>query len=262
MRYVTIYFKLMRMNLISGMQYKGWPMMTLQVLIVVLTEPIGLVFLFMRFGSVGNWSAEKILLVYAAAVTSFGLAETFNRGFDYFPWRMLKQGGLDRLLLRPCPIVPQVAGSVCHIHRLSRVIGGLAIIAWCLSRTGVTVDAAGAVSLALGLAGGFLMYSGVFILTSGVAFFTIEGLDWIYILTNVSYQVTRCPADYMPLLLKRLFTFALPVLVISYYPMSNLCGWGETYWKGLAALPAGAAFMALSFAVWSFGLKRYKSAGS
>ena len=262
MRAVKIYLKLLRMNLMSSLQYKGWPIMVAQVFIVVITEPIGIVLLFMRFGNVGAWSAEKILFIYAAAVTSFGLAETLCRGFDYFPWRMLKQGGLDRLLLRPCPLIPQVAGSVCHIHRLSRVAGGIFIMVWCAIRMEIIIGAAGIVSLVLGLCGGFLMYSGVFILTSGVAFFTIEGLDWIYILTNVSYNVTKCPADYMPDALRRLFTFLLPVLVISYYPASNLCGWGEAYWKGFAALPAGILFLLLSLAVWNYGLKKYKSAGS
>jgi len=250
------------MNLVSGLQYKGWPMMVAQVFIIVVTEPIGIVFLFMRFGNVGAWSAERILFIYAAAVTSFGLAETFCRGFDYFPWRMLKQGGLDRLLLRPCPLIPQVAGSVCHIHRLSRVAGGIMIMAWSVWSQGVAATAPGLMSVLLGLAGGFLMYSGVFILTSGVAFFTVEGLDWIYILTNVSYNVTKCPAEYMPNALRRMFTFALPVIVIAYYPASNLCGWGEARWKGYLALPAGLIFLLLSLIIWNAGLKRYKSAGS
>ena len=97
-----IYFKYIRMNFLAGLQYKGWPLMVLQVMIVVVTDPIGLFFLFSRFGSIGVWSLERIILIYAMAVTSFGLAETFFRGFDYFPWRMIRQGNFDRVLLRPC----------------------------------------------------------------------------------------------------------------------------------------------------------------
>jgi ABC-2 type transport system permease protein len=99
------------MNFISGIQYKGWPLMVLQVFLVVITDPISLIFSFSRFGSIGEWSMERILLIYSMAVTSFGLAETFFRGFDYFPWKMLRTGDFDRVLLRPGSLIVQVAGS-------------------------------------------------------------------------------------------------------------------------------------------------------
>ena len=95
MKGLKLYLKYIRMNFLMGLQYKGWPIMVLQVMIVVITDPIGTVFLFSRFGSIGEWSVERIILIYAMAVTSFGLAETFCRGFDYFPWRMIRSGDFE-----------------------------------------------------------------------------------------------------------------------------------------------------------------------
>lgn len=261
-RGLRVYGQLIRMHFLSGLEYKGWWLMLLQVLLNVLTDPLGTLLLFSRFGSIGPWTMERILLIYALAVTSFGLAETFCRGFDYFPWRMIQGGGFDRLLLRPCSLLVQVAGSYFHIHRLARVFGGLFIIFWSLSRQGIALGVGGALILLLALGGGFLMYCGVFVFSSGIAFFTIKALDWIYILTNASYQVTRCPVPYMPRVLYSIFTFVMPLLVISYYPASAACGWGESLWKGLLALPAGAAFLALSIQVWRLGVRKYKGTGS
>jgi ABC-2 type transport system permease protein len=119
MRNLKLYFKYIRMSFLSGLQYKGWPIMVLQVLIVVVTDPIGLIFMFSRFGSIGEWSVERIVLIYAIAITSFGLAETFCRGFDYFPWKMIRSGDFDRILLRPRSLIIQIAASYFHIHRLS-----------------------------------------------------------------------------------------------------------------------------------------------
>lgn len=90
MKELKLYFKYIKLNFLTGLQYKGWPIMVLLVLIAVITDPIGLIFMFSRFGSIGEWSMERIILIYAMAVTSFGLAETFCRGFDYFPWRMIR----------------------------------------------------------------------------------------------------------------------------------------------------------------------------
>lgn len=262
MREFKLYLKYIRLNFLAGLQYKGWPLMVLQTAIVVVTDPLGLILLFSRFGSIGVWSVERILLIYAMAVTSFGLAETFCRGFDYFPWRMIRSGDFDRVLLRPSSLFVQIAGSYFHIHRLSRVVSGLGAILWCLWKLGVQASPLNIAVIALGLAGGFLAYTGVFIMTSGLAFFTIQGLDWIYIFTNASYQVTRVPMDHMPRVLKNLFTFFMPMLVISYYPASAVCGWGEGYLKGFLALPAGLAFFIFSTFIWNIGVRHYKSTGS
>jgi ABC-2 type transport system permease protein len=259
---LKLYFKYIRLNFLMGLQYKGWPIMVLQVMIVVIADPIGLIFLFSRFGSIGPWSVERIILIYAMAVTSFGLAETFCRGFDYFPWRMIRTGDFDRVLLRPRSTIVQIAGSYFHIHRLSRVICGMAAILWCLRKLSVQPTLLNILIILLALVGGFFAYTGVFLMTSGIAFFTIQGLDWIYIFTNASYQVTRIPMDYMPAVLRNLFTFFMPMLVVSYYPASAVCGWGDSYLKGFLALPAGFAFLMFSTLIWNFGVRHYKSTGS
>lgn len=175
---------------------------------------------------------------------------------------MIRTGDFDRILLRPCPLTFQIAGSYFHLHRLSRVTGGLGIAVWCLWKQGVSLGFMDIIMLVLALAGGFLTYSGVFILTSGLAFFTIKGLDWITIFTNASYHVARCPVNHMPKFLRNAFTFFMPMLVISYYPASVVCGWGESWWKGFLALPAGLAFLMFSLFIWRFGVRHYKSTGS
>lgn len=259
---LLIYGKSLRMNFSAGLQYKGWWLLVLNVLFNVITDPISTVLLFSRFGSIGSWSVERILLVYAMAVASFGLAETFCRGFDYFPWQSIRTGAFDRMLLRPAPLFVQIAGSYFHIHRLARVAGGLCAIGWCLWRQGINLTPLHLLMLITALLGGAVVYSGVFIITSGIALFTVKALDWIFIFTNASYQVTRCPVEYMPRLLKYSFTFLMPVLLISYYPASAICGWGEPFWAGWLCLPAAAVFSILSYGVWRIGLRHYQSTGS
>ena len=259
---LRLYFKYIKINFLSGLQYKGWPFMLLQVLLNVISDPISLILMFSRFGNIGEWSFPKILLIYSMALTSFGLAETFCRGFDYFPWKMIRSGDFDRVLLRPCSLVVQVAGSYFHIHRIVRVVSGSCAIVWCLNTLQVELNLLDILVLLFALVGGFIVYSGVFIFTSGIAFFTIKGLDWIYIFTNASYQITRCPIEYLPITLRHLFTFFMPMLFICYYPASAICGWGEPYYLGFLSIPTSILFLFLSLAVWKFGVRHYRSTGS
>ncbi|MGF7142480.1 ABC-type uncharacterized transport system permease subunit [Anaerotaenia torta] len=54
----------------------------------------------------------------------------------------------------------------------------------------------------------------------------------------------------------------MPMLLISYYPASVICGWGEPLPLGFLSLPSGAAFLLLSLTVWRIGVRHYTSTGS
>jgi ABC-2 type transport system permease protein len=123
-----IYFKYLRIHLLSSMEYKGWWLMLIQVLFVVITDPLSTVLMFSRFGNIGEWTVERIILIYALAVSSFGLAESVCRGFDYFPWQMIRTGNFDRLLLRPRSLFTQVAASFFHLHRVVRPFTGICAV--------------------------------------------------------------------------------------------------------------------------------------
>lgn len=259
---IRLYFRYIRINYLAGLQYRGWPLMVLSVLFTVVAEPLTVFLLFWRFGSVGGWTVERVMLVYGMAVASFGFAEVFSRGFDYFPWQ-IRTGEFDRILLRPRSAFLQVVGARFHVHRLSRALGGTAMAVWALCRLHVAFSALNSAKLLLALAGGYLTYTGVFVLTSGISFWTLQALDWIYIFTNCSYQVVKSPPELLPRWLKNAFTYILPMMLFCYYPAASVCGWGGVP-EALAwlALPAGAAFMLLSTLVWRVGMRHYSSTGS
>ena len=256
----SLYWRYIRANFLANLQYKGWPIQILMVLAHVATDPVGVFLLFHRFGSVGDWTLERIMLIYGIAVTSFGLAETFSRGYDYFPWH-IRTGEFDRILLRPRSTFVQIMGARFHIHRLARVFGGLFMIAWSLGRLGVSFTPVSLTQLAFALAGGYLTYTAVFIFSSAISFWTIQALDWIYIFTNTSYQVAKTPPQYLPKWLKASFTYIMPMLPFAYYPAASVGGGGATG-QGWMALPAGIAFIALSGVMWRIGVKYYTSTGS
>lgn len=261
MNAIGLYLKYIRINYLSGLQYKGWPLQLLSVLFVVVTEPITVFLLFWRFGAVGGWTVERVMLVYGIAVTSFGLAEVFSRGFDYFPWQ-IRTGEFDRILLRPRNTFLQIVAARFHMHRISRVAGGLMMVIWSLHGLGVAMTAQNTAKLLLALAGGYLTYTGVFVFTSAISFWTIQALDWIYIFTNISYQVVKSPPELLPRWLKNAFIYIMPMMVFCYYPAASVCGWGVPEVMGWLALPVGAAFFGLSLLMWRVGVRHYASTGS
>ena len=257
-----LYRQYVKVNILAGLEYKGWWLMFFQVLLATFGDPLAVILVFSRFGSIGAWSMERILLMYAMAFTSFGLGETLFRGFNYFPYRMVRSGDFDRVLLRPKSLFTQVSASFFHIHRAARPFMGLCIIVWSLNRLDVQLTFIYVMMFALALAGGFLTYAGVFVMSAGIAFFTINAMGFIHILTSASREVARVPIDYLPRTMRHIFIFIMPVLVIVYFPASAIGGWGGFFWRGWLALPAGAVFFAAALIVWRIGVRHYKSTGS
>ncbi|HML46236.1 MAG TPA: ABC-2 family transporter protein, partial [Clostridia bacterium] len=197
----------------------------------------------------------------ATALMCFGLAELVSRGFDSFP-NLIRKGDFDRILLRPRSTFLQAMTIRFHLHRLSRVVGGGILLTVCLSLEGIRLSPLDALMLLQAVVAGWLTYTGVFIFICAVSFFTIQPLDWMYVFTNGSYQVAKVPYPYLPAWLKRMFTVAVPMFLFCYYPLAAICGWGEPYWMGFLALPAGAAFFLLSKLSWNIGVRHYGSTGS
>lgn len=258
---LRLYTRYVRMHFRANLQYKGWPVQLFMVMFHVATDPIEVLFMFARFGALGEWTSARIMLMYALAVTSFGLAELFARGLDYFPL-LVRNGEFDRILLRPRATLLQAMALRFHMHRISRVVGGLVMIALSLSALNKRLSVSDAIMLLAALAGGFLTYAGVFLIASAVSFYTIQSMDLIYIFTNGSYQVAKVAPKMLPEWLRALFTYIVPMLPFCYLPAAAVCGWGENYMLGFLALPAGAAFFALACLAWTRGMRHYKSAGS
>jgi len=256
----SLYWRYARLHIKEFLAYTGWPMTMVSALLFVVMDPLDLLFMLDRFGSVGEWSASRLILMYSIALTAFGLAELFGRGFDSFP-PLVRNGEFDRVLLRPRSLFLQSMTLRFHLTRLVRVFGGFLMMIYALRAQAFVPSALNIFILAGALAGGAMVYIGVFILGAAFAFFTVEGGNWIYVFTNGSYQLAKLPPEYLPGWLGGIFRFVMPMLVFSYYPASVVCGWGEPLWTGFTALPVGAAFMGLTLIAFRFGVKHYRSAG-
>jgi len=259
---LKVYVKIIRIYIMSGLEYRGWRLVFISNMIGIVLDTISIPLIFLRFGSVGEWTMERILFIYVLASTSYGFAKIFCVGFEDFPWKMVRSGDFDRVLLRPRSLFTQITGFYFRIGRIPWAVTGLSAIAWLMFRLNVTINFFNITVLICALIGGILMYTGIFIITAGIGIFTVKGLDWIFIFTSNSRQVAKCPIDYLPKLIRGVLTFVIPMFVISYYPASLVCGWGESAFTGLLALPTGIAFLFLSTLIWKIGVRHYRSTGS
>ncbi|MCL2558561.1 MAG: ABC-2 family transporter protein, partial [Treponema sp.] len=181
------------MHLKSQMQYKtSFFFTTLGQFLVSFATFLSISFLFARFDSVGGFAYEEVLICFAAIITAFSLAELFGRGFDRFP-ALIGNGGFDRILVRPRGAVFQVLASQIDFSRMGRFVQAILIFAYALPRGGIAWTPDKITVLVLMIVCGALLFFGLFVVYASISFFTLEGLEFMNILTNGAREHGRLP---------------------------------------------------------------------
>ena len=258
---MKLYLQYFSMLVRCQMQYKfSFWMMVVGHFFMSFSLFFSIFFLFSRFGEVDGFTFPEILLCFAVVSMAFSSAECFARGFDVFP-RLIKSGDLDRILLRPRSVIFQVLCSNIEFSRLGRFLQALLILIYAVLTSGFAWSFDKIIALFLMLTGGFVTFSGLFILYAAFSFFTIDGLEFMNIFTDGAKEFGRYPFSVYGEGILKFLTFGIPLALFQYYPLLYLTGRSDRI--GLIFLPLiGFLFLIPCYAFFRFGLRRYQSVGS
>jgi len=258
---LRLYIRFLSIHLKSQMQYKlsffltmaGWIMMSF-------LELLSVTFVFARFHSVAGFSLREVLLCFATMMMAFNLAELLGRGFDVFA-RMLGNGEFDRVLVRPRRATFLVLASQIEFARIGRLLQGIAVFIYVIPRSEVVWTADKILTLILMIVGGTLVFFCLFLIYAAYTFFTTEGLEVLNIFIYGGREFGQYPFAIYGKEVLRIATFLIPMALFQYYPLLYLLGRETSIWYALA--PLGSLLFAVpAFALWSLGLRHYKSTGS
>ena len=258
---MQLYMKYFAIHLKSQMQYKISFFLTLLAqFLISFTEMLAIYFMFSRFNMIEDFTFEQTLLGYAVVLMAFSLAQTFVRGFDMFP-HMLGNGEFDRALVRPRSTIFQVLALKMDFTRLGRLAQAAVILFYALPNSGVVWTGDKILTLILMIVSGSLIFSGLFIIYAAFSFFTIEGLEFMNILTDGGVIFGKYPFSIYGKGILGFLTFVVPLALFQYYPLLYLLDRGQSAFFMFAPL-IGLWFLIPCYAFYRFGLRRYKSTGS
>jgi len=258
---MRLYAKYVAMHFKSQMQYKtSFFFTSLGQFGVSFVTLLGINFMFARFDSVGGFTHEEVLICFAVMMTAFSTAELFGRGFDIFP-RMLGDGSFDRVLVRPRNIIFQVLAHKIEFSRLGRLINSIIVLVYALPRSGVEWTWDKIFTICLMIICGALVFFGLFIVYAAISFFTVQGLEFMNVLTDGGREHGRLPFSVYGDGVLKFLTFVIPLALVQYYPLLYLIGREESFLYALTPILA-LLFLLPCYAFFRYGLKRYKSTGS
>jgi ABC-2 type transport system permease protein len=263
---VRLYFRYAAVSLASQLQYRASVVMqSIGAFLVTGVEMLAIWALFARFGQIRGWTLPEIAMFYGMISISWALCDAFARGFEVFG-TLLKDGELDRLLLRPRSPVLQLLGYELTIRRVGRLAQGSLVLAYAISSLDIAWSAPKVLLLVAAIAGAICTFLGLLVLQATSAFWTTEALEVWNAFTYGGVTMGQYPLPIYRSWFRGLFTYAIPIGCVSYLPGVAILGRPDPLGtpiivQWLAPL-AGPAFLSLALVAWRFGVRHHRSTGS
>lgn len=258
-----IYNKYVKMNMRSSMQYRANMLLIgfSQVLISI-TELLAVYLMFKQFKSVGYWGFYETALMFGIITTTFAFAECFARGYDEFP-KLIRNGALDRLLVRPLNLHLQIFGEKTEFVKLFRVLLGIIVSVIAIVNLSISWTVLKVLVLIATFVCGITVVTGVFMIGAGISVFTVDNTEFVNIITNGAKELSFYPINIYNKWLARVFTFIIPFACFNYLPISFICGYGSVpMWLcGISPL-LGILFIIPCILFFNWCISKYQSTGT
>lgn len=209
---------------------------------------------------VAGWTFEEALVVVGWFTLMKGVLEGAVNPSLSAVVEGIRKGTLDFVLLKPADAQFLVSTTRFAPWRAADVLGGFAIFAIAFHRMGRVPSPAdvGAGFLLLGCAT-LVLYS-LWILVVSAAFFVVRVDNLSFLFASI-YDAARWPVSVFRGLLRVLFTFVIPLALMTTYPALALLGKLDAARLG-EAIAIALLFAAVSRAAWLRSIGHYTSASS
>ncbi|MBO1337713.1 ABC transporter permease [Streptomyces sp. VRA16 Mangrove soil] len=228
-------------------------------------EFVGILLMFSRVDRLGGYSLPEIAFLYGTAGAAFGLADLFAGSLGRLGQRV-RDGTLDVFLVRPAPVLVQMAADRFTLRRLGRVTQGLLVLAWSVTALHVHWTPAKAALVPVLLVSGAGIFVAVFI---AGASFQVVAQDAAEVQNAATFGGTAM-LQYPPTVfgegLLRGVTFVFPLAFVNWVPALYILGrpypLGLPQWVAFAPPFVAAACLGAAGVAWRAALRGYRSTGS
>nr|WP_308288088.1 ABC transporter permease [Streptomyces corallincola] len=250
----------------STMAYRAsFALSTLTSFAATFFDFVAIMLMFSRVRALGGYALPEVAFLYGLSAVSFGLADLAIGSMERLG-RRVRDGTLDTLLVRPAPVLAQVAADRFSPRRIGRVLQGALVLGWALARLDVVWTAPKLLLMPVTVLSGFGIFCSVFVAGAAFQFVTQDASEVQNAFTYGGTTLLQYPPTVFGKELVRGVTFLLPLAFVNWLPACYVLG--RPYpldlpgWTAFASPLVAVACCALSGLAWRAGLHSYRSTGS
>ena len=266
MRTLAVYRTLVGARIRSEWQYRTsfFLFLASQTLVTVLDIAV-IVVLFTNVDALAGWTVVEVAVLYGINGTAFGLGDVFVSPVEMAAIH-IRRGTFDVFLLRPAGPLLQLIGSEFALRRIGRMAQPVVTLAIVLPLVDVVWRPATILLLLSTVIAGAVIYGAIWVLTSAIAFWTVETQEIASSFTYGGKTLANYPIDVFGAWLRHIVVFLVPVAFVGYVPAAALLGkplpFGLPPIAGWCSAPVALALALVARTVWTFAVRHYRSTGS
>ncbi len=250
----------------SSMTYRtSFAITVLGNLVVTGLDFVAILLMFSQVDALGGWSLPEVAFLYGLSATAFGLADLTFGSMDVLGGRM-RDGSFDILLVRPAPVLAQVAADRFALRRLGRITQGALVLGWALLTVDVDWTAAKVLLVPMMLVSGGVIFCALFVAGAAFQFLAQDAAEVQNAFTYGGTTLLQYPPTVFGKDFVRGVTFLLPLAFVNWVPAAHVLE--RPYpldlpqWAAFASPLVAAVCCALAGWAWRAGLRSYRSTGS
>jgi ABC-2 type transport system permease protein len=236
--------------LIEGVMSLLWMALTLLPLIV----------LFKGRDTVAGWDAPSALIVMAYFMAVHAVLEGTISPSLVDLVEKIRTGSFDYVLLKPIDAQAMISASRYEPWKVFDLAGAIAVVIYAFVQRGAppaVLDVAlGVVLFGSGVVAAYALW----ILCAAASFWVVR-LDNLMYLLGAIFDTARWPVHVFPGAWRFVFTFVIPIAVMTTYPAMALLARPDAP-SALATVGGSLVLLAISRIVWRTAIRSYTSASS
>ncbi|GAA2645519.1 MULTISPECIES: ABC transporter permease [Streptomyces] len=250
----------------STMTYRtSFALTTVGQAAITLLDFVAIFIMFSHVDVLGGFTLPEIALLYGSCSASLGLADLLLGNTDRVGAR-IRDGSLDTMLVRPVPVLAQVAADRFALRRLGRIGQGLGVMGWALWTLDVDWTAGKVLLVPVMVIAGAAIFGAVMVTGAAFQFVTGDAAEVQNSFTYGGCTMLQYPPTVFAKDLLRGVTFIVPLAFVNWLPALHVLGrpdpLGLPGWVAyLSPLVAFVVFLPASLA-WRAGVRSYRSTGS
>jgi len=226
---------------------------------------VAILLMFSQVDTLGGYSLPEVAFLYGVAGTAFGLADLVLGSMDRLG-RRVRDGTLDTLLVRPAPVLAQVAADRFALRRLGRISQGVLVLGYALAVLDIDWTPLRVLMIPLMLLSGGAIFGAVFVAGAAFQFVAQDASEVQNSFTYGGSTLLQYPPTVFAKDLLRGVTFVVPIAFVNWLPALYVLG--RPYpldlptWVAFTPPLVAAGCCALAGIAWRAGLRSYRSTGS
>ncbi|MFF8843174.1 ABC transporter permease [Streptomyces sp. NPDC015127] len=226
---------------------------------------VTILLMFSHVDALGGYSLPEVAFLYGTTSTAFGLADLVMGSMDRLG-RRVRDGTLDTLLVRPVPVLAQVAADRFALRRLGRITQGLLVLCYGLASLDVEWTALKVAMVPLMVLSGGAIFASVFVAGGAFQFLAQDASEVQNSFTYGGNTLLQYPPSIFAKDLVRGVTFVVPLAFVNWVPSLYVLGredpLGLPDWLAFLPPVVAAGCCGLAALAWRTGLRSYRSTGN